>query len=623
MIACSGNNISKMYGGNFVFEGISFEIPEGEKIGVVGRNGSGKTTFFKILAGLETPDTGQIHWKKGCKIGYLQQIPQYPDEQTAMDILQSASAELLSVENEMKKIEAEMGEEQDSAELNRLVEKYGALQEHFARENGYGIGADIERISSGLGIQHLLEQPFNSLSGGEKTKVCLGMMLLKNPDMLLLDEPTNHLDLKAVEWLTGFIQAYEGTVVIISHDRYFLDEAVCRILDLEDGELTQYNGNYTAFVSEKEERLLREFQQYEEQQKKIKKMKESIKRLREWANQSNPPNAGLHRRAKSMEKALERITKLDRPQLNRRKIQLELDSGERSGNNVLLLKDISQSFNGSLLFTSVNMHIRYLDRSVIVGDNGTGKSTLLKIMMEQLVPDAGEVAIGSNVKAGYLSQHVFQEGNASVIESFREEVHVSEEQARHILAKFLFYGYSVFKKVSSLSGGEKMRLRLAQLMYQDMNLLILDEPTNHLDIESREVLEDALLEFSGTIVAVSHDRYFMNKIFNRVYWLEHHTLIEMDGDYDRAREKMKQTIQRMKEEKPIKLKSHAAPVKPEEKLVTADLELEIEQLETQIHQLEKQLEKIISLEELQQLFTEKERLEVEREKLYKALEEYC
>ncbi|MBP2241909.1 ATPase subunit of ABC transporter with duplicated ATPase domains [Cytobacillus eiseniae] len=623
MIACSGQQVGKMYGGNQVFEQLSFEIHEKDRVGLVGRNGSGKTTLFKLLAGLETPDSGQIHWKKGCEIGYLAQIPNYPNGMKAIDILKSAFADLLEINKKMKQLEKEMGEETNEGKLTKLISEYGELQEQFSLKDGYEMDAIIDKVSNGLNIAGLLEKDFNALSGGEKTKICLGHMLLQNPTLLLLDEPTNHLDIKAVEWLAHFLKDYDGTVVLISHDRYFLDEIATKILDLEDGELTIYHTNYSGFVREKEERLLIEFQQYEEQQKKIKKMKETIKRLREWANQANPPNAGLHRRASSMEKALERIEKLNRPVLNRKKMNIDLDATDRSGKEVIFMKDVSKSFGLKKLFEGVNLHIQYKDRIAIIGDNGTGKSTLLKMILNEVEADSGEVKRGSNVKIGYLSQHAYVGiVDETVIETFRDGVSVTEGEARHILARFLFYGHSVFRKVSQLSGGEKMRLRLAQLMYQDINFLVLDEPTNHLDIESREVLEEALEDYRGTILAVSHDRFFINRLFQKIYWIDQKHVHYFGGDYDWSWKKMNEQKQEENRERP-KEKRTVSVHKPQEENHTKkmfELEQMIEAVEASLLKLEKQLEREKELAELQVLYTEKEKLEDEREKLYEQLE---
>lgn len=623
MIACSAQQVGKSYGGNTVFENICFEIHERDRVGLTGRNGSGKTTLFKLLAGAEVPDTGKIHWRKGCEIGYLAQIPDYPAGMKAIDVLKTAFTYLLEMEKTMKKMEQQMANENVPDQLNKLIGEYGELQDQFALNNGYEMDSQIERISNGLDISSLLNKDFSILSGGEKTKVCLAHMLLKSPNLLLLDEPTNHLDIKAVEWLADFIKSYEGTVVLISHDRYFLDETAGRILDLEDGEITLYQTNYLGFVKEKEERLMREFQQYEEQQKKIKKMKEAIKRLREWANQCTPPNAGLHKRASSMEKALHRMEKLDRPVLNRKKMNMDLEASERSGKDVVLMKEVSKSFGSKHLFQNVSMHIQFRDRTAIVGDNGSGKSTLVKMILGELEPDTGEIRRGSNLKVGYLSQHVFADADdQSVIDAFREGLAVTEGEARHILAGFLFYGYTVFRKVSQLSGGEKMRLPLAQLMHRDINFLILDEPTNHLDIESREVLEEALEEFNGTILAVSHDRYFINRIFSKIYWIDQKELYYYEGNYDRARKKMEEKWRAVMEVPPVK-KAKIAAVSPKKKdkvQETEELENAIEQLETILMKLETVLESEMDLEKLQTFYNEKVELEKKREELYRKLD---
>lgn len=612
-----------MYGGNAIFEDITFEIKEKERVGLVGRNGSGKTTLIRLLAGEEIPDSGKIHWKKDAAIGYLTQIPDYQDTTTTKDVLKTAFTDLLIIEEKMKKLESEMANETDADTSQTLVTKYGALQDEFARNDGYEIEANIEKIVHGLNMKHLVEQPFSHLSGGEKTKVGLGLMLLKQPDLLLLDEPTNHLDLMAVEWLGSFLKEYYGTVLIISHDRYFLDEVVNKVIDMEDGEVMTYHTNFTGFIKEKEERLLKEFQDYQEQQKKIKKMKEAIKRLRDWANRANPPNADLHRRAKNMERALERMEKVNRPILNRKKMNLEMETSDRSGKDVIMLKNVSKHFDDKQLFEQVNMHIAFQERTAIIGENGTGKSTLLKLILEEIPADSGEVGVGSNVKIGYLSQNVFSGvENETVIEAFRNEVRVTEGEARGILAKFMFYGHAVFQKVSNLSGGERMRLRLAQLMYQDVNLLILDEPTNHLDIDSREVLEEALEDFAGTILAVSHDRYFLNKLFQKIYWIEKRQVYAFEGDYTWAKEKMAEWRERQVQVSPVrKKKTTRQKISKSNSGKNDNLENEIIQIEGQIILLDQQLTETQDVEALQQLFKEKEDLEAKWETLCERLEQ--
>ncbi|WP_064094238.1 ribosomal protection-like ABC-F family protein [Rossellomorea aquimaris] len=625
MILCSAQQLSKMFGGHLIFENLSFEIPEGSRIGLVGRNGTGKTTIFKLLSGVETPDQGQIHMKKGAKIGYLAQIPQYPEGTKGIDVLRSAFKDLLRTEERLKELEAQMGKEENPDLLNGLLEEYGKLQDHFTLSGGYEIDSNISKIVNGLEVNNLLEMDFNQCSGGEQTKLCLGLILLQNPDLLLLDEPTNHLDIGAVEWLEEFLKDYDGTVVCISHDRYFLDHIITKVFDLEDGELTIYHTNYSGFVKEKEERLMIEFQVYQEQQKKIKKMKEAIKRLREWANQANPPNEALHKRARNMERALERMEKIKRPILDRKKMGLEFEETDRSGKVVFSMKDVSKAFGEKSLFNEANILVHFKDRTAIVGQNGTGKSTIVKMLLEQQSPDSGEVKIGSNVKLGYLSQHfTVADPNARLIDAFREEVPVAEGDARHILARFLFYGPNVFRKVGQLSGGEKMRLRLAQLMHQDINFLVLDEPTNHLDIDSREVLEDALEDFKGTILAVSHDRYFLNKLFKKTYWIHSNKLFSFEGPYSWAKEKLHELLPQ--EEPVVELKKTEKTVEkkvePKNKLFSmGHLERELEGLEEEILLIEEKLLVQEDINTLQELYTEKERMEKERDKKYEQLEE--
>jgi ATPase subunit of ABC transporter with duplicated ATPase domains len=623
MIACSIEKISKMFGGNSLFTELSFQIHQGSRVGLVGANGSGKTSIFKLLTGIEAPDTGSIHFKKGLKTGYLAQIPVFPDEMTSRDVLLTVFEELRKIENEMKQLEIRISNTRDERTLEQLLVSYGSLQEKFSNNGGYEMEASLAKIANGLGITDLLTKQFTSLSGGEKTKIGLGIVLLQQPDLLLLDEPTNHLDLSAIEWLGSYLKEYEGTIIVISHDRYFLDEVVNHILELEDGEINVYHTNYSQYVIQKEERLLKEFQAYEEQQKKIQKMKETIKRLREWANQANPPNAGLHRRARSMEKALERIERLKRPILQKKKMAFQLEESGRSGKDVIVAENLSKSFADKVLFNQLNFSLYYGERAVIVGYNGTGKSTLLKMILGQSSIEEGKIKLGSNVKIGYLSQHYEPVHlDHTVLQEFREEVHGTEGEARNILAGFLFYGYMVYRKVSQLSGGERMRLRLAQLMYQDINLLIVDEPTNHLDIESREVLEDALEKFKGTILSVSHDRYFINKLFSKIYWLDNGGLFEFIDEYHIAKEKMTIYRNNREKEKVIKTNSYSKPIKSKTKMrKIEDIENEIYTLEETISEINKQMLLENDLNILQNYQRELEELDLKSIALYKELEE--
>jgi ATP-binding cassette, subfamily F, member 3 len=621
MIICSVNHIAKSFGGNIIFKDLSFEVQEGSRIGLVGRNGGGKTTLLKLLANQETVDEGVIHWKKGLKIGYLAQIPDYK-ELTGKEVLKTAFEQLTATETKLQQLEFEMGQAISPDQLQRLMDQYGKLQDDFILNGGYEMDAQLDRIANGLNITDLLDKSFSSLSGGEKTKVGLGLSLLKNPELLLLDEPTNHLDLKAIEWLGAFLKEYTGTIILISHDRYFLDEVVTKVLEMEDGEIDLYHTNFSGYVNEKKERLLREFQEYQEQQKKIKKMKEAIKRLRDWANRANPPSAALHKRATNMQRALDRIVKLDRPKIDVKKMAIDFEANDRSGKDVIVLEDVVKKFGSRTLFDKVNMLVQYKDRTAIVGENGTGKSTLLKLILNEIEPDKGVVKVGSNVKIGYLSQHVFNDiGDQQLIDVFRSEVVVNEGEARHILARFLFYGPAVFRKVNQLSGGERMRLRLAQLMYQDINLLILDEPTNHLDIDSCEVLEDALDQFNGTIVAVSHDRYFLNKLFKKIYWLQDGTVYFFDGNYDWAKGKLDETIEIKQPEKPVSTKTSVPNVTKVEEDGADMLEEKIEQIEAEIQLLKQKLGEEIELELLQKIYRELELREINRDSLYRQLEE--
>ncbi|WP_299741566.1 ribosomal protection-like ABC-F family protein [uncultured Rossellomorea sp.] len=622
MILCSAQELSKMFGGHLIFEELSFEIPERTRIGLVGRNGTGKTTIFKLLSGVESPDKGLVHLKKGAKVGYLAQIPHYQEGTKGLDVLRSAFSDLIKTGERLKELEFQMGMEQDADTLNHLLEEYGKIQDGFTLAGGYEIESNISKIVNGLDIHELIEKDFNDCSGGEQTKLCLGLILLQKPDLLLLDEPTNHLDIGAVEWLEEFLKEYEGAVVCISHDRYFLDNVVTKVYDLEDGELTIYHTNYSGFVKEKEERLMIEFQAYQEQQKKIKKMKEAIKRLKEWANQANPPNEALHKRARNMERALERMEKIKRPILDRKKMGLEFEESDRSGKIVFSMEDVSKSYGDKSLFSDADLLVHFKDRTAIVGQNGTGKSTIIRMLLGEETADAGVVKIGSNVKLGYLSQHfTVADPSVRLIDAFREEVPVTEGDARHILAKFLFYGPNVFRRVGQLSGGEKMRLRLAQLMHQDINFLVLDEPTNHLDIDSREVLEDALEDFKGTILAVSHDRYFLNKLFKKTYWIHKGELYFFDGPYSWAKEKLPELVPQEVPATPVKKQAAPKAVPKKASRTMEEIEAELEQVEEEIFAIEEKLLSQGDLDILQELYREKEQKEQDRDKMYQELEE--
>ncbi|MGK7378923.1 ribosomal protection-like ABC-F family protein [Planococcus sp. 1R117A] len=537
MIISQFQHIMCHFANQKLFNHIKGEIAEGQRIGLVGRNGEGKTTLLNVLAGKLHPTEGAVTWKKGCAIGLLQQSPNENGEQTVQQLLRNVFSELLAVQLQLEKMEKQMGMAAPE-EMEWILRRYGAMQDDFIQRGGYEIEVRIDQILNGLKIKSLKEEQWGHLSGGERTKVGLAKLLLQEPELLLLDEPTNHLDLEAIEWLGSFISHYKGTIVLVSHDRYFLDETVTQIWELDQGDLIQYKGNYSAYVKEREARLLIEFQQYQDQQKRIRKMKETIKRLKEWANRANPPNAGMHRQAKSIEKALARIELLDRPVLSRKQMALDFQMADRSGKDVVRMEGIWKGFGERILFHELNLHVRFGERVAIVGSNGTGKTTLLNMILDTEKPDAGDIILGNSLSIGYLSQHTLEmDNNRSVLEEFRDVVPVSEYDARPILAQFLFFGNMVFQPVRQLSGGERMRLRLAQLMHMNHNLLILDEPTNHLDLEAKEVMEEALSNFPGTIISVSHDRYFLDKLFPVTYWLYNQSIERFDGNYSFAKEK--------------------------------------------------------------------------------------
>lgn len=531
----NASNISKSYVEETLFDNIKVTLNSGDTVGLVGRNGEGKTTLLRLLAGLEKPSEGIISWKKNVRIGYLNQIPDYENDTSVYQCLKSVFQELNAISEQLETIENKMAENIES--ITTLMSRYGELQTYYEENGGYEIDAKIRKVTYGLNIDHLLDTEWGNLSGGERTKVGLAQMLIKSTDLLLLDEPTNHLDIKSIEWLANYIENFDGATVIVSHDRCFLDETVDQIIEIDQKMLHIYNGNYSNFVEEREKRLLVEFEAYKTQQKKIKKMKESIKQLRTWASQAKPPNAAMYRRAKSMEKALNRIERLEKPTLDSKKMNMKLEEGKRVSNRVIEMENVAKGYD-YLLFENVNMLVRRGEHVAIIGDNGTGKSTLLKIILGLTSVDAGAIKTANNLKIGYLSQHEFESDNDdTLLNTIRGKVNVTEGEARHILANFMFYGKDVFKKVKDLSGGEKIRLRWAQIVNTDYNLLVLDEPTNHLDIDAKETIEDALLNFEGSIITVSHDRYFLNKLFNTTYFLKNKTLEKFEGNYNYIKEK--------------------------------------------------------------------------------------
>lgn len=544
MVELGINELTKYYGANKIFEDISFDIMRGQRVGLIGQNGCGKTTILKIIMGIEDYETGTVAIRKGAKVGYLDQMPMYEDTITGLDVLYKAFNELFEIREKLMSIEKQLGILEDDA-LEKALQKYGEVSEIFEREGGYDVETKISKIAAGLQItEDMKEMPFNLLSGGEKTRIILGKILLEEPDILMLDEPSNHLDMLAIEWLEEFLKAYKGTVLVVSHDRYFLDSVVNRIIEIEPQKAVIYHGNYTYFTLEKERRFLIDLKFFMNQQKKIKNMERQIERYRIWGVMRDSNK--MFRKAKELEKRLEKMEKVDKPVFEKKRIKLNAAMGERSGKQVLAIDKLSKRFESKSLFSEIDLNIYFQDSGCIIGKNGSGKSTLLKIALGELQADDGTVKLGSNVTIGYLPQHtLFIDETKTVLEYFQDKYSISIGEARSALAKVLFIKDDVFKRISSLSGGEKSRLKLCEILYEDVNFMILDEPTNHLDVESREVLEDILIDFSGTLLFVSHDRYFISKVASKIIEVEESTVTTYKGDYEYYKEKKRKLNERV------------------------------------------------------------------------------
>jgi ATP-binding cassette subfamily F protein 3 len=621
-------HIQKYHGANLVLEDLTLEIKQGERVGLIGRNGTGKSTVLQLLSGDLQPDGGQLAIRKGTQIGYLQQIPMDAGTQTVYEVLGRGYKELQTCRLQMNELELSMGDpavHQDEEQINRILAQYAVLQERFERKGGYEMDTRIKQIASGLRIpSEQFSCAFASLSGGEKTKVGLAALLVEQPTLLLLDEPTNHLDLAGVEWLENHLGTYEGSCLIVSHDRYFLDLVVTKIIELEDGEAAIYNTHYSGYVKDKEERLLQQFAKYEEQQKKIKQMKETISQLHEWGRIGG--NEKFFRRAASMQKSLDRMEKLKRPVLEHRTADFGFTQADRSGREVLKLEGIMKRFGERELFNQVKGSLRYGEKAALVGHNGTGKSTLFKLLLGEEQPDQGEVTIGARVEIGYLAQQEKKDGRRqTILQFFREAAGLEEGEARGQLAKYLFYGADVFKSVALLSGGEWTRLRLALLLHSKPNLLLLDEPTNHLDIASREALEEGLEEFPGTVLVISHDRYFINRIAGRIWELSDRNLTAYAGDYDTYQEKSAQQRQCMDSsavpaEKSVIPSTAKKPTRePALERNRLQLELEISLSEQQLAKLDEALQQLAdaqNVEGLGQTYTQREAAQAKLDELY-------
>lgn len=632
-------NVKKYMEATLVLKNINFQVYSGEKVGIVGVNGSGKTTVLKLIAGIlpmdycvgypgaTSPgyDEGFINKPSGATCAYLEQIPQYENGIKVIDVLKMAFSEVYEIEEKMHKLEDEM-KVLKGEELERSLKQYSRLVQSYEVKGGYNTEEKLAKICTGLKFtQNFLDKEFNLLSGGEKTTVILGKLLMDNPDILLLDEPTNHLDMDSIEWLERYLNNYDGIVIIVSHDRYFLDNVVSKIIEIEDMESKTYKGNYSSYVKQKEEKLLEQMHNYKEQQKEIKSMESTIKDLRDWAIRAD--NSKFFKRAASMEKRLERMKSNEdaqKPKIENKTMKLNFKNSERSGEETIKAKGLCKSYIDKVIFNEADLLINFKERVALVGPNGSGKTTFLKMLLGEEAPDKGTVELGANVKVGYLPQVItFDNEEYTVIQAFRDDISILEGQAREYLSKFMFFGNSVFKKVKALSGGERIRLKLSMLLYEDINLLILDEPTNHLDIDSIETLEEALEEFKGTIFFISHDRYFINKIGERIIVIEDNKFKSYLGNYDYYKEiqdrvKLEKEINDLQKEKVIKKEKKKKEIDEVKKR-----ENEIKKLEIKIQKLEKELEGIeltmsnleLNYEELNELFSKKEELSEELEKV--------
>lgn len=602
MVDISVKNLVKFFViGENLLDGLTFEIQEGERVAILGRNGCGKTTLLKILTGEMDYDDGEVYVNPNKRLGLISQIPHFPEGFLVEDVLHSAFADLWNIRMRMEAIEKQMQSGSDS----ELLREYDRLTAAFQAGGGYETDVETDKICNGLGItRQQRQQEFDSLSGGEKTRVNLARLLLEKTDILLLDEPTNHLDLRSVEWLESYVNTFKGTVVVISHDRYFIDRVAQRVIEITDGHAEFYSGNYSFYMDEKQARFDLQMKQYEQEQAKLKQLGFTVERMKGWGIN----NRTLYRRAMSIQHRMERIRKTEKPKKER---TMKASFGEKdfSGDVVFRIKGLSKSFGEHALFSDVNLNVEGGERIALLGDNGSGKTTFLRCLLGD-ESCQGKIQFGPTVKVGYLPQILhFDHPERSLYDTMLYEKNCTPQTARDRLGAFLFQGEDVFKTVGTLSGGEQSRLRLCMLMDEKINLLILDEPTNHLDIASREWVEAAIEEFEGTLLFVSHDRYFIEKFAERIWLLQDGMIRDFPCGYQKYRSILEH-------EAALKAESPAAPkqkkekpkggTKDSEKRLRA-LEREIEKQEQSIAALDKQIEEAASdYQELTRLLGEKE-----------------
>ncbi len=605
MIDIQVKNLTKFFViGENLLDGLSFDIQEGERVAILGRNGCGKTTLFKILTGEMEYDDGEVYVNPNKKLGLISQIPKFPEGYTVEDVLRSAFRELYYIRKKMQKLESEMASGDES-----LLRQYDDLSNRFYTGGGYEIDVEVDKICNGLGItQQQRDQEFDSLSGGEKTRMNLARLLLEKTDILLLDEPTNHLDLRSVEWLEEYIRTFKGTVLAISHDRFFLDQVAERIIEISDGHAEFYSGNYSFYIDEKQARFNLQLKQYEQEQAKLKQLGYTMERMKGWGIN----NRTLYRRAMSIQHRMERIEKTKRPTKEK---TMKATFGEKgfSGDVVFTVKNMEKHFGHRQLFSDVNLRVEGGERIALLGDNGTGKSTFIRCLLGD-EDFTGKIQFGPTVKWGYLPQIIhFDHPERTLYDTMLYEKNCSPQMARDRLGAFLFSGDDVYKTVGNLSGGEQSRLRLCMLMDEKINLLILDEPTNHLDIASREWVEAAIEEFEGVLLFVSHDRYFIEKFAERIWELEDGTIKDYPYGYTKYRStKEFEKISKMVPAAPVKEKKEKPKggTKDTEKLVRR-LEREIEKQERIVAEYDPLIESAAAdYQELTRLLAEKDAAEI-------------
>ena len=576
MIDISIQNIKKAFEeGNNILDGLSFDIYEGERVGLLGKNGAGKTTLLRIITGELSEDEGTIVTPEFKKLGLISQIPVYPQGYTAEDVLRTAFTRLMSIKSEMEELEGRMAGD----ETADILKTYDGLSYEFERSGGYNIEFELNRVINGLRIpQAQREQLFDSLSGGEKTRINLARLILENTDILLLDEPTNHLDMRATIWLEEFLSKFKGTVLIISHDRYFLDKTISRVIEISAGKAEFYSGNYSFYVQEKQRRYEEQLEKFEREQAEAKRLNEAADRLKQWGT----GNKSLIKKSFAIRKRAERVIKTDRPDRDK-SMRAKFAEREFRGDEVLVICDLTKSFDERRLIDIDELEVLGGERIAVIGDNGTGKTTLVKLIMGEEKPDSGFVKRGPSIKPAYLQQIVrFDYPRRTIIDTLIYEQNLSPAVARNRLGAFMFSGEDVFKFVGDLSGGEKSRLRLCMLMNGEINLLILDEPTNHLDLPSREWIENAVSGYSETLIFISHDRYFINRFATRIWEIEDGVFTDFDGSYaEYTAYKATSGIPEATKKRPS--------ARPKQKKKPADTQKELRRVEREIEKLEGEL----------------------------------